>query len=60
MESGALPLEILIDKFESGSKLAAYCRNKLSAMQKKVEILTADDQQQGIWEPFSREDGSEN
>ena len=58
MESGALPLESLIDKFETGSQLAAYCRNKLSAMQKKVEILTVDDQKNGIWAPFPQQDSS--
>lgn len=52
MESGKLPLESMIGKFESGSRLVALCRAKLDAMSHKIELLVKDDGQSGEWRDF--------
>ncbi len=52
MEAGQLPLEELIVCFERGSKLAARCRAKLDALERKIEILTRDDGKEGSWSDF--------
>ena len=39
MESGNMPLEQLINAYERGSHLAAYCRNLLAGLQRRVEII---------------------
>lgn len=44
METGKLPLEAGMKRFEEGVKLTEFCARKLSEAEKKVEILlqTAD------------------
>lgn len=39
MESGNLPLEESIKKYEEGIKLARFCKERLERAEKKVEIL---------------------
>jgi exodeoxyribonuclease VII small subunit len=39
LESGDLPLEEALKKYEEGIKLARLCNKKLETAQKKVEIL---------------------
>ena len=41
MESGTVPLEDLIAKFEEGSAIAAICHKKLASLKQKIEILQA-------------------
>ena len=57
MESGKLPLESMIGKFEAGSRLVALCRSKLDAMSKKIELLVRDDGAAGPGERRLRADG---
>lgn len=52
MESGKKPLEELICDFERGMALAKYCRAKLAALEKRIEILTKDDGGEGEWAGF--------
>ncbi len=52
MESGKVPLEELIANFERGNLLAGYCRSKLDALEKRIEVLTSDDGDQGNWADF--------
>ena len=52
MESGKLPLESMIGKFEAGCRLVALCRSKLDAMSKKIELLVRDDGAAGEFRPF--------
>ncbi len=52
MESGALPLEEMMARFEEGAKLSRLCRARLDALQKRIEILTSDDGQDGQWAAF--------
>ncbi|MCF6196657.1 MAG: exodeoxyribonuclease VII small subunit [Emcibacter sp.] len=39
LESGELPLEVSLKKFEEGIKLADFCNKKLDESKKKVSIL---------------------
>ncbi|MEA2012156.1 MAG: exodeoxyribonuclease VII small subunit [Verrucomicrobiota bacterium] len=39
MESGKLPLETSMKKFEKGIKLSDFCRKELNKAEKKIEIL---------------------
>lgn len=44
MESGQLPLETALKKFEEGIKLSQFCSEKLDETEKKISVLmeTAD------------------
>jgi exodeoxyribonuclease VII small subunit len=39
MESGTIPLEEMIVKFEEGTALAAACHKKLDSLKQKIEML---------------------
>ena len=39
MESGDLPLDEILKKYEEGSGLARYCSKKLTEAEKRIEIL---------------------
>lgn len=41
MESGQLPLDHMIEAFEEGRRLVAFCNAKLTEVQKRVEIIKA-------------------
>jgi exodeoxyribonuclease VII small subunit len=40
MESDKLPLEDLLTRYEEGVKLVKVCEDKLSAAEKRIEIIT--------------------
>jgi len=42
MEDGNLPLETLISRYEEGVGLVKFCQEKLSAAEKRIEIITRD------------------
>lgn len=42
LESGDLPLEDSLAAFEKGVGLVKYCNQKLSEVEKKIELLTKD------------------
>ena len=52
MESGGLALEELMAGFERGRILTIYCRSKLTALERKIEILSRDDGNSGQWQDF--------
>lgn len=52
MENGEIPLEKLIEQFEKGMKLSTLCRQKLKALEQKIEILTREDTEDGKWSPL--------
>jgi len=39
MESGQLPLETALKKFEEGIKLSQFCSEKLDETEKKISVL---------------------
>ena len=52
METGGLSLDELIKGFERGRLLAAGCRNKLDALERKIILLSRDDGGKGVWQDF--------
>jgi exodeoxyribonuclease VII small subunit len=42
MESGKLPLEDMITRFEEGARLVKACREKLDAAEKRVQIIVRE------------------
>ncbi len=40
MESPELPLETIVEKYETGMKLVAACNEKLKAAEKRIWLLT--------------------
>ena len=42
MESGQLPLEQLLAKYERGQELIKACSSRLTEVEQKIEKLTAD------------------
>jgi exodeoxyribonuclease VII small subunit len=57
MEEGDLPLDEMIKCFERGTLLSKHCRKKLSALEKKIEVLVKDNGEGGEWQDF--DDSSE-
>ena len=43
MESGDLPLDDLIKKYEEGSKLLKHCDSKIKDAEKKIQLLRNKD-----------------
>lgn len=39
MESGQLPLDQLLDNYQRGAELLAFCRNRLQAVEAQVKVL---------------------
>ncbi|HEY6207155.1 MAG TPA: exodeoxyribonuclease VII small subunit [Chthoniobacterales bacterium] len=42
MESGKLPLEELIVRYEEGMKLVKICQERLASAEQKIEIISRD------------------
>ena len=52
MESGKLPLEEILSRFEEGSKLVKLCQKKLEAAEKRIEIILREVGAPAGSEPF--------
>jgi exodeoxyribonuclease VII small subunit len=55
LESGDLPLEKALEKFESGIKLSRYCSETLDEAEQRVTLLMADETGQPVEKPFDTE-----
>jgi len=55
LESGDLPLEKALEKFEAGIKLSRYCTETLDEAEKRVTLLTADETGEPLEKPFDVE-----
>lgn len=55
MEEGELPLRESLDKYEEGAKLVDFCRKKLEAAEKKIEILRRTPEGEVRQEPFENQ-----
>lgn len=53
LESGDLPLEQALKKFEEGVKLSKFCSEKLNETEKRVTILLQDDAGDVFEKPFT-------
>ncbi len=55
LESGELPLEDAIKKFEAGMNCSRFCLEKLDETEKKITLLMKDSQGNIIEKPFNDE-----
>ena len=55
LESGDLPLEKALEKFEAGIKLSRYCTETLDEAEKRVTLLMADERGEIVEKPFDVE-----
>ncbi|MEJ2475039.1 MAG: exodeoxyribonuclease VII small subunit [Desulfobacterales bacterium] len=60
LETGDLPLEKAMSKFEEGIQLTRYCSQKLDESEKKINLLLQDQQGNVSSKPFEADDGEEN
>ena len=54
LESGNLDLEKSLEKYEEGVKLLKKCYEILQAMEKKIEVLTKDEQGKLVTKPMKK------
>lgn len=59
MESGALPLEKMMEQFEAGMQLIALCSARLNEVEKKIEVMVKRGDKLAT-EPFTAEDKKES
>lgn len=60
MESGNLPLEDILKKYEEGNRLIKLCASKLNEAEKRIELLMKEkDGSLGV-KPFDLEEDEEN
>ncbi len=52
MESGDLPLEQAIKKFEEGMELSRFCSQKLEETERRITLLMRDKNGQLVEKPF--------
>jgi exodeoxyribonuclease VII small subunit len=52
LESGDLPLEKALEKFEAGIKLSRYCTETLDEAEKRITLLTTDETGEPVEKPF--------
>lgn len=57
MEAGGQTLEELTAIFERGILLSKHCREKLGKLERKIQILSRDDGEDGLWEDFDASSG---
>ncbi len=53
MESGELPLESLVAKFEEGTRLAKICQDKLGEAESKIKALEKNAAGEAVLKPWS-------
>jgi exodeoxyribonuclease VII small subunit len=56
LESGDLPLEKAMQKFEEGIQLSKYCSEKLDETERKIQLLLKDQEGNPIAQPFSEDE----
>jgi len=55
LERGDLPLEKSLELFEQGVKLSRACQERLNEAERRIEILTRDNQGRPTIRPFDTE-----
>jgi exodeoxyribonuclease VII small subunit len=55
LERGDLPLEKSLELFEQGVKLSRMCQERLSEAERRIEMLTRDNQGRPTIRPFETE-----
>lgn len=56
MEGGELPLEESLKLFEEGMRLYGVCNQRLTEVQKKIELLTLNAEGKWAGQPFPMEE----
>ena len=56
LETGDLPLEKAIKKFEEGVRLSKFCSKKLDETEKRITVLLENEKGDLVEEPFGKED----
>jgi len=56
LEGEELPLDESLQLFEEGIRLSRFCHQRLSEVEKKIELILADAKGQPVTEPFDEED----
>jgi exodeoxyribonuclease VII small subunit len=59
MESGNLPLEDILKKYEEGNRLVKLCSTKLNEAEQRIEVLMKDKNGSIALKPFEEANGSE-
>lgn len=59
MESGDLPLETMLARFEEGTKLARQCQSKLEEAELKIQQLEQDASGEFVLKPIEVTNGNE-
>ena len=54
LESGELPLEKTVKKFEEGIRLSSYCSQVLDETEKRISILLTDAEGKSTERPFEQ------
>lgn len=57
MEAGGQTLEELTAIFERGMMLSKYCREQLAKLERKIQLLTSDNGEEGLWTDFDPSSG---
>jgi exodeoxyribonuclease VII small subunit len=60
LESGDLPLEKAMSKFEEGIQLTRFCSQKLDETEQKINLLLQDQQGNVSSKPFEADDETVN
>lgn len=55
LESGELPLEQAIKKFEEGMELSRFCAQKLEETERRITLLMQDSAGRLVEKPFANE-----
>ena len=55
LEQGELTLEKSLELFEQGVKLSRECQERLNQAERRIEILTRDNQGRAVVRPFDPE-----
>jgi exodeoxyribonuclease VII small subunit len=58
LESGDLPLEEAVKKFEQGIQLSKFCSEKLDETERRITMLVKNSQGDISEQPFMPEEGS--
>ncbi|HVR44984.1 MAG TPA: exodeoxyribonuclease VII small subunit [Thermoanaerobaculia bacterium] len=56
LEAEELSLDDSLQLFEEGIRLSRFCHQKLSEVEKKIELILSDAAGEPVTEPFLRED----
>jgi exodeoxyribonuclease VII small subunit len=59
MESGDLPLETLMQKFEEGTQLAKVCQDKLAQAEVRIQQIEKNAAGEPTLNPFDAQNGNE-